>query len=123
MARIQQDVRRFFIRSNLIGRFHQWYNLNNLTANNILTIIFCRPNRFYTKNAKGLICLEEIEYFRTSISKGRSANKFTCHYHGPHQILKVTSNNVKICPAKRSQVDPDPILVAITQLRKCPKGN
>ena len=56
-------------------------------------------------------------------AKAGSVNKFSCHYQGPQQILKVTSNNVKICPVNRSQVDPDPILVAITQLRKCPKGN
>ena len=48
-----------------------------------------------------------------------NAYKFAHPYHGPYRILEVTSNNAKIRPVDKPQNEP--ILVALSRLRKCPE--
>ena len=52
-------------------------------------------------------------------ARSGSAYKFALPYHRPYRILEVTSNNAKIRPVDKLQVEP--LLVALSQLRKCPE--
>ena len=75
-------------------------------------VVYDKKNKVVIKK-KG----DRVFLFMPAAESGK-AHKFARQFHGPYQILEVTTNDAKIRPVGKPQGEP--ILVTLDQLRKCP---